>query len=341
MKTPNASPTGIHVRHTKEAHCGMDDFSSPILYILCIGGTLVFLSLFISFYFSDHIEYFSYPIMSSALISDVLPYHNQRDYWPKSGRMILAHYDDRGIIVYQAFNSAIAKFVVDHQTFVSCPEYSTTRMTWIKTNFLWMMYRSAWGTKDKDQERVLAIKLSHDGFREILSLAVDPSNPLHRNGVSFHRACKNEGVHEDGPVASPTCTAKLSPDERNQPGVRGVSVVRLQWDPDHTPSGSKLERRAIQLGVKGPIAARMLSEFIIGIQDVTDVLVAPQWPLVLPTAIDKQLIGRNKTAGALQLEEQQGNDHVLFCPVEVEYGPPHVSVELLSYIGVGPLFHEE
>jgi hypothetical protein len=29
------------------------------------------------------------------------------------------------------------------------------------------------------------------------------------------------------------------------------SAVRLQWDPDHHPSGAKLERRALQLGLRG------------------------------------------------------------------------------------------
>ena len=30
--------------------------------------------------------------------------------------------------------------------------------------------------------------------------------------------------------------------------------VRLQWDPDHSPSYEKLERRAIQLGLKGQVS---------------------------------------------------------------------------------------
>jgi hypothetical protein len=28
------------------------------------------------------------------------------------------------------------------------------------------------------------------------------------------------------------------------------SSVRLQWDPDHDPFGNKLERRAIQIGLR-------------------------------------------------------------------------------------------
>jgi hypothetical protein len=29
------------------------------------------------------------------------------------------------------------------------------------------------------------------------------------------------------------------------------STVRLQWDPDHDPFGAELERRAIQIGLRG------------------------------------------------------------------------------------------
>ena len=47
---------------------------------------------------------------------------------------------------------------VANQTFLKCKDYSTTRMTWIKPNFLWMMYRSGWAEK-KGQENILAIYL--------------------------------------------------------------------------------------------------------------------------------------------------------------------------------------
>jgi hypothetical protein len=36
-------------------------------------------------------------------------------------------------------------------------------MTWIKTNFLWMMFRCGWASKS-NQERVLAIWLKRDAF---------------------------------------------------------------------------------------------------------------------------------------------------------------------------------
>lgn len=45
------------------------------------------------------------------------------------------------------------------------------RMTWIKTNFLWMMHRCAWATK-KNQDRVLAIWIKRILFEKILRKSV-------------------------------------------------------------------------------------------------------------------------------------------------------------------------
>jgi len=44
-------------------------------------------------------------------------------------------------------------------------------MTWIKPNFLWMMYRNGWGTKE-GQEYVLAIHLKKSAFEKYLENAV-------------------------------------------------------------------------------------------------------------------------------------------------------------------------
>ena len=44
-------------------------------------------------------------------------YEAQRSRWPASGRHILAQYDDKTIVVYQAYQRAIAEFAVTHQRF--------------------------------------------------------------------------------------------------------------------------------------------------------------------------------------------------------------------------------
>ena len=87
-------------------------------------------------------------------------------------------------------------------------------MSWVKTNFLWMMYRSGWGVKS-GQERVLAVWVKREGFDKILSLA-------------------------------------LTGHDQKERGVKRTPV-RLQWDPDHTPSGTCEQRRAIQLGLRDEV----------------------------------------------------------------------------------------
>jgi hypothetical protein len=49
--------------------------------------------------------------------------------------------------------------------------------------------------------------------------------------------------------------------------------VRLQWDPDHHPSGAKLERRAIQLGLRGAALESFAEAWILGIEDITPFVV--------------------------------------------------------------------
>lgn len=48
------------------------------------------------------------------------------------------------------------------------------------------------------------------------------------------------------------------------------SEVRLQWDPDHDPTGKAIERRAIQLGLRGNMLKRYAEQEALSIDDVTD-----------------------------------------------------------------------
>src|SRR5665647_2460931 len=93
----------------------------------------------------------------------------QTTWWPASGRHVLAQFDDDAVVVYQAYRPSIGRFAAAHGSFGG--EFSLQRMSWIKPNFLWMMYRCGWATKP-DQEVVLAVWIARDAFDEILSLAV-------------------------------------------------------------------------------------------------------------------------------------------------------------------------
>ncbi len=100
------------------------------------------------------------------------PYSEQVKTWPQAGRHILAHYDDDTVIVYQAYNSTISRYTVEHGTFGGGFSYS--RMSWVKPNFLWMMYRSGWGAKE-NQEVTLALRLRRSFFEVLLAEAVPSS----------------------------------------------------------------------------------------------------------------------------------------------------------------------
>jgi hypothetical protein len=156
---------------------------------------------------------------------------------PKSGRHIIAQFDDEGVIVYQAYRQTIGEFAATHGCFGG--EFSLNRMSWIKPNFLWMMYRSGWGQKE-GQEVVLAVKIKREAFDTILAAAV----------------CS--GYESD-----------LYPTEKDWKHAVNRSDVRLQWDPDHNPTGGKLTRKAIQLGLRGDTLAAYAREWIISIEDIS------------------------------------------------------------------------
>ena len=165
-------------------------------------------------------------------------YMAQKDRWPGSGRHILAQFDAGSVVVYQAYNPAIGHFAARNGYFGG--DFGMGRMSWIKTNFLWMMYRSGWGTK-VNQEVTLAVRLRRDAFDELLGLAVHSSHAPEVYG---------------------------SQDEWKR-AVAG-SDVRLQWDPDHGPSGNPVGRRAIQLGLRGGVLAKYAKEWLLDIEDISE-----------------------------------------------------------------------
>lgn len=165
-------------------------------------------------------------------------YAEQCRQWPQSGRHILAHYDDETIFVYQAYRPGIGEFAVKHGYFGG--DFKYTRMSWIKPNFLWMMYRCDWG-RSKDQEVVLAIRLRRAFFDSLLVKAIGSS--FGSSGFSHEAEWKAAVDRSD---------------------------VRLQWDPDHLPNGEKCERRAIQLGLRGDVLDAYGKREIAEIVDVSE-----------------------------------------------------------------------
>ena len=140
-------------------------------------------------------------------------------------RQIRANYSDTTIRVYQAYSHGIADAALAQQTFVS-PPFKMERMTWIKPSFLWMMYRSGWGTKE-GQEITLAVTIPRRLFDEMLASAVPSAFSPDRHST-----------------------------EKEWKTALAGSEVRLQWDPDHSPDGAPYKRRAVQLGLRGEMLQR-------------------------------------------------------------------------------------
>ncbi|MBK9030470.1 MAG: DUF4291 domain-containing protein [Myxococcales bacterium] len=169
-------------------------------------------------------------------------YATQLARWPRAGKHVLAQFDADTVVVYQAYRPDIGEFAARHGWFGGA--FSLGRMSWIKPNFLWMMYRSGWGTKP-GQEVVLAIWLRRDAFDAILAQAVASS--FTASGVTDRAAWEAEVARGD---------------------------VRLQWDPDHAPAGQPVERRALQLGLRRAALAQYARAWIVRIEDVSPLVAA-------------------------------------------------------------------
>lgn len=184
-------------------------------------------------------------------------YIEQNEVWPDNGYHIMAQYDDNEVIVYQSYRPSIGNFAVKNQYFGG--DFSLARMTWIKPNFLWMMYRNGWGTKE-GQEVVLALHLKREAFERYLNLAVYSS---YQQDIYGDRNVWSEAVKN--------------------------SSIRLQWDPDHDPYGAKLERRAIQIGIRNEEIEKFAKEDILKIEDISN-FVKEQRKCVVRNTLDKLLI---------------------------------------------------
>jgi len=100
-----------------------------------------------------------------------------------------------------------------------------------------MRYRSGYSRKDKGQERILALRMKHEHFHHLLSLA------------------------------SVTSQGRLADEDKSKP-------VRVQWDPERSTTLEQLPYRSIQIGISNQLIKKWVDEWIISIDDVTERAVA-------------------------------------------------------------------
>jgi hypothetical protein len=150
---------------------------------------------------------------------------------------IRADYNDRSIVVYQAYRAEIARPALEQQHFV--PPFSLNRMTWIKPSFLWMMERSNWASKP-GQEYVLAVRITRAGWEEALAQAVltSPEKGVYRDQDDWQTQAKH-------------------------------APVLVQWDPERSIHGKSLPAGSIQVGLSRQIIARYVEEWTLEMRDMT------------------------------------------------------------------------
>lgn len=151
---------------------------------------------------------------------------DQVQRWPRDGRHIMAHYDEETIVVYQAYNSAVADYAVKHGQ-LGGPHFSFTRMSWIKPNFLWMMYRCGWASKE-NQERVLGLRIGTDFFEAILEAAVPSSfdADLYVSHEDWKRALQRSEVRLQIPI-----TIRAGPSRSGAPSSSACAARRCGRSP--------------------------------------------------------------------------------------------------------------
>ncbi|WP_335936201.1 DUF4291 domain-containing protein [Streptomyces sp. PTD5-9] len=179
---------------------------------------------------------------------------------------IHAQYDARTIVVYQAYSPAIADPCLRAGRFVA--PFSFHRMTWIKPSFLWLMHRSNWARK-AGQERVLAVRITRDGWEEALSSAVLTTS---------------------------------------DPAAVAQAPVHVQWDPERSLRGAALNHYSIQVGVGRGLIRAFAEEWVVDLTDITprvraitaarqngraaraQRLLPPERPYPVPAALAKRLL---------------------------------------------------
>lgn len=150
---------------------------------------------------------------------------------------IRADFDRETLVVYQAFRKEIGLPAIEAQKFVT--PFSFTRMTWIKPSYLWLMDRSNWGQKS-DQAMILAIRIRRQAWESAL-----------REAVLTHPEKKIYGSNEAWR-------------ERFE-----KARIIVQWDPERSLRGAKLEYSAIQVGISRHLIEDYATKWITEIQDYT------------------------------------------------------------------------
>ena len=205
---------------------------------------------------------------TSAASTSKVPYKQIRARQPPGEK-------PKTLVVYQAYSSAIAIPAAREQKLDASTAFRVGRMTWIKPSFLWCMYRSGWSYKDPNQERILAIEMTVEGFGELIRCSVGamerdrpivpPSLPLSPLPAVTQGAMETETEPETGKEKE-----KERGNRQEMEKEKEKEKVRFQWDPERDVRLERLPYRSLQVGIAGGMVRRWIDEWIVRIEDVTE-----------------------------------------------------------------------
>lgn len=121
-----------------------------------------------------------------------------------------------------------------------CPPFSLSRMTWIEPSSLWLMERNNERCK-ANQERLLAVRIKRSSWEWVLSQVV--------------LASFDAGVHAH---------------QKQWRSDFDSAPVQVQWNPERSLSGKKLDYRSIQVGIVREVIRQYAEQWRVEIEDVTD-----------------------------------------------------------------------
>ncbi len=150
---------------------------------------------------------------------------------------IRADYDADSIVIYQAYQTAIAAPAIEQQKFVL--PFSLERMTWIKPSFLWLMHRSNWGQKN-GQENILAVRIKRSGWNKALALGVltHPEPSIYVDANEWDTDFEKAHVH-------------------------------IQWDTERSLRGAALNCYSIQVGITRHLIQEYVDDWVLKIENIT------------------------------------------------------------------------
>ena len=153
-------------------------------------------------------------------------------------RQVRAQFRADTITVYQAYSAADRRAGGGRRPFRGSVQ--TSRMTWIKPVFLWMMYRCGWG-RNPARRRVLGVEITRDRLR----------------------------VGADARLSEPLRPSPTHPDRARGAGSSPPVPCESSGTPTRSLHLQPLRHRSLQVGLSATAVDRYVDEWIVNVADLT------------------------------------------------------------------------